>query len=264
MRRYKKLLAVTLAVIAVLGLGLVAASTLGAGEKALPEAMTQRIQMSVDELLTRLTPGTSLHMQMEIFKRHGPAASEIETMSWAMPENAVWEGWVGPVNEDGTFAGYKGIIKDAAGNIVQEVAKIGEEVVYRDVRFGEEMRSPWVPMSAGGYLQAAANLPQRLLDGGWAWVANGSWNGRETVVLEKRVAYEEPFFSRTEGATQGSVTGANIPYTLDLQLKELMIRKEIVLENPILYRAQTWVIDQWGDRTLIEEARWTLIELLSY
>ncbi len=255
MRRHAKVLAVTVAAVAVLGLGWWGTSVLGIGDEVLPETMAQRIQASVDGLLSKLTPGTSLHIRMEMFNRHGSAASEIATIPWAMPETIVVDMRVGPIDDVGIFTGRNAIVKDGVGNIVQEVSTIGEEVVYRDIRLGEERRLPWVPMSAAGYLQAVSDTAQRLLEEGWNLVSYGTWDDRETVILQK--------LSTWTGITpEDGARSINIPYTLDLQPKKVLHRMEIVLDNPLLHSEQTWVIDQQGDKILVGEERWILVEVV--
>lgn len=256
MKSHKRLLAVTLIAVAVLGLGLVGASTLGVGDKVLPASMAQRIQVSLDELGRELTLGTVLHIKMQEFKRHGPAASEMEAIPFIPPETTVGDVWLGPVDSDGIFTGYKGILTDLTGDTVQEVSTIGDEVVYRDVRSGEERRVPYAGMRPTDYLQAVANTAPILLERGWTWVGNEIWDGRETVVFEKLSPWTDSSFEQVES---GSIVN---PYTLDLDPQEILQRIEIVLDNPLLHIEQIWVIDQLGNRILIDEERYILVEVL--
>jgi len=254
-RRHAKVPAVIIAAFAVAGLVWWGTSVLGLGNKVLPETTAHQIEASMDELLEKLTPGTVLHVKMQVFNRHNPAASEVNTIPWVMPETTVGDIWMGPVDDDGIFTDYKVTIQDVAGNIVQEVTRVGEEVVYRDIRNDEENRSPWVPWSAAGFLQGTADKAQRLLEEGWNWVSSGTWDGQETVIFEKLLPWDEP-------APQEGVGSIAIPYMLDLRPREILRRIEIVLDNPLVHSEQTWVIGEQGNRILVWEERWTIVEVL--
>jgi hypothetical protein len=256
MRRHAKVLTITIAAVAVLGLGWWGTSVLGIGDKVLPETMAQRIQASLDELERDLTTGRVLHIKMIEFKRHGPVASEMEANAWVPPETTMGDVWLGPVDSDGIFTDCKGILTDLSGNTVQEVSSVGDEVVYRDVRFGEERRVPYMRMSAAAYLQAMADIAQRLLESGWSWVGNGTLDGKETVVIEKL----SPWLGVSpEQFGPGDFVN---PYTLDLDPRQVLHRVELVLDNPLLHSEQTWAIDQQGNRTLINEERFIAVEVV--
>jgi hypothetical protein len=155
-----------------------------------PSAITDKIQISADNLLKDLKPGMTLYMHHEVYSRHGSADSEIMALDWSVPEETIRDIWLGPVDDEGYFTGFKSQIKDLDDNIWQETNASGNTKVHRDSRTGKEVTSTWVPMSVTNFLAYAGSLPSKLLDEEWGLSSKGTRDGEETVIFEKTVAFK--------------------------------------------------------------------------
>lgn len=256
----KKLIIMAISLVAVAGVFI----TINSGDDyTLAAEMAEQMQSSINELRSELIPGTTLHVQRESFFRHGPASSKIEEISWMMPEHAIFDFYLGPVDESGIFfSEYKSIIRDGNGNIVQTVDTIGDEVVYKDIRSGEVNKRPHVSIGVDEYLQEFEKQSNLLLERGWELVdRHTSSSDGEIIVMERLVEYAVP------QAMPGTVlldesNGVNVPYTLDLSPKEVLNRIEMLSNNPIVHTSQTWIIDASGDRILLRSHEWSFPEIV--
>jgi hypothetical protein len=244
-----------LVIIAILVISIGVAGSVIAGQKnVLPADIADKIQNSVDNLVSEIKPGMIIHVQHEVYNRYGDAKTKIIELDWTVPEETVRDIWIGPVDKDGFFVGFKSQVKDVNANIVQETIASGTEKVHYDIRTGKEMKSEWEPMSAAKFLDFTGNMPSKLLDKGWSFSSKGQWDGKETVIFEKTTA----FVPHTD--VDGSIF-TNIPYTMDLKPASILLRLEVRLDNPLLQISQMWAIDAQGEKTLLSQDRWMQVDM---
>ena len=243
------------AIISVCVLALVAVGSwmLLSREQAYAGALVKRAQMEIETLASALSMGKTLHIREQIYRRYGPAASRILEDSWALPESSYGDMWM-RVDSDGNFYCFQSAVTDSGGNVWQESKTVDGEQVTRDVKSGEERWSPSRSYPVAQFLKSVASRPQRLLDKGWKFVGNGQWDGRETAVFEKHAS----FVNRGTDLEHGYV----IPWVADLNAVETIFRFEIVINNPLFYSEETWVENTASERTLVEQHRRVIIEVL--
>jgi hypothetical protein len=217
--------------------------------------VAQQIQNSADALVNEIKPGMTIHLHHEVYKRHGPADLTIMELDWATPEETTGDIWLGPVNQEGVFLGFKSQLKDTKGNIVQETNALGADKVHQDLRTGKEVRSPWEPMSAAKFMDFTGNMAAMLQEKGWTLSSRGRWDGNETVIFERT--------NTMQPRLNDGTNPVDIPYTIDLNPVAILSYVEIRLDKPLLQKSQNWTIDAQGAKTLISQDRWTLVETLN-
>ena len=254
MKKTPRTLLVSLLVVVVLSVG-IGSSVFAVQRHMLPSKIAKQIQASVNNLIDEIKPGSTIHLQHKVYNRHGSGHAEIMELDWAVPEETIGDIWLGPVDNDGFAIGFKSILKDVDGNIVQETNAIGDVKIHRDISTGKELKSQWAPMSATEFMSFTGDIASKLVDDGWSFSSRGQWNGNETIILTKTIAW-------TPRPNDGSEF-IDIPYTMDLNPAVILLRVEIRLDNPLLQIIQRWIIDNQGAKTLIWQDSWTLVEILS-
>ncbi len=231
------------------------------GDRVLAMETSEQMHSSINELRSKLVPGTVLHVQRESFYRHGPASARINDISWMMPENVVADYYLGPVDKSGTyFSDYRSVIKNGNGDIVQTVNVIGDEIVYKDTRFGEINKRPAVSLGVNQYLQGFETTASLLLDKSWNYVESRASDAGEVLVFEQLVDYVPPP-QIPETVLMDESNGVNVPYTLDLEPAKFLNRIEILSTNYLLHTSQTWIIDSSGKEILVREHKWSFFEV---
>jgi hypothetical protein len=180
----------------------------------------------------------------------------MEPAPWIYPENTVADVFIGPVDSEGNFTQYNVILKDLEGNILQEVIASGDVVTYRDIRSGEESQSPYTPMSVVEYLQSLMNTARYMAEAGWSVIGNGTLEGEDSVVFEKLDDYCNDC---NEEYSQGTASSGIVQ---DLELKQILHKIEVVLDNPLLHTEQVFVIDKQGNSILIVETSYIVVEVI--
>jgi hypothetical protein len=217
------------------------------------QALAERAEVKLEALAKELSLGKTLHMNMQVYRRHGPAASRIQEDPWALPETRYEDIWM-EVDTEGSFYCFQAITTDTTGNVVQEAKTVDGEVIYRHVGSEKERWTAWKPWSVARYLQDMASWPDRLLERGWQSAGSGQWDGRETAIFERRSNWVNPNVDLSRGYV--------IPWTADLNPRETVFRFEIVVDYPLINSEQTWVVDASGERTMVEERKVVVVEVL--
>ncbi len=127
------------------------------------------------------------------------------------------------------------------------------ETVYQYANCDEETRIPYTPpYSVQEWARRAESAPQKLADLGLEKVGEGDWDGKRTVTYEKDYEY----------LPSGNSTGYRLPYADDLEPQYTLERYELVVENPLTQRYQSWAVDAGGNKTLIYERVTILLEVV--
>jgi hypothetical protein len=212
------------------------------------------------EILARATEGTVLYCETEEYLRQGPAAplvQELRKNDFYVPESVRTELWsqVGP---SGRIARVYGRMTDENGRLVQELTTEGNEGVTRAAASGAEERWPldWsVEDMTADVAGHARQLEQEMGADAVRIVGYGDRDGNKTVILElNRVEEPEP--------PEPDVRGYTLPYTLDLDSVERVMREEVDAGTFFPYRWWMVAVDGAGQEHLIWDIRTVVYEVL--
>jgi hypothetical protein len=217
-------------------------------------------QAAEAEILAKATEGTVLHYGTEEYLRQGPAAplvQELRKNDFYVPESVRTEGWseVGP---SGRIARVYGRMTDENGRLVQEVTTEGNEAVTRAAASGAEERWPldWsVEDMTADVAGHARQLEQEMGADAVRIVGYGDRDGNKTVILElNRVEEPEP--------PEPDVRGYTLPYTLDLDSVERVMREEVDAGTFFPYRWWMVAVDSAGQEHLVWDIQTVVYEVL--
>ncbi|MGQ9572318.1 MAG: hypothetical protein ACUVV3_03910 [Dehalococcoidia bacterium] len=139
-----------------------------------------------------------------------------------------------------------------------EVTTEGNEVVTRAPASGAEQRQPmdWSVEDVAGTVGADVRQLEESIGAGAAKVVGyGGSGGKKTIILELlRVEEPEP--------PEPDVKGYTLPYTLDLNSVERVIREEVGAETFMPYRWWMVAVDAGGEEHLIWDVRTLVYEVL--
>lgn len=201
------------------------------------------------EILAQATEGTVLYCEMEEYLRQGPAAPLVEERrknDFYVPEWSRAEMWslVGPA---GRIVRVYSRVSDAQSRLVQETATEGREVVTRDAASGAEERSPldWSVKDIAADVGAdVRELQEDVATGEARIIGYGGSGGSKTIIVEL-LRVEEP------EAAGPDVTGYTLPYTVDLEPVERVIRQEVDAETFVPCRWWMVAVDSAGGEHLV-------------
>jgi hypothetical protein len=211
-------------------------------------------------ILAKATEGTVLHYRTEEYLRQGPAAplvQELRKNDFYVPESVRTESWsqVGP---SGRIARVYGRMTDENGRLVQELTTEGNEVVTRAAASGAEERWPldWsVEDMTADVAGHARQLEQEMGGDAARIVGYGDRDGNKTVILElNRVEEPDP--------PEPGVSGCTLPYTLDLDSVERVMREEVDAGTFLPYRWWMVAVDAAGQEHLIWDIQTVVYEVL--
>jgi hypothetical protein len=212
------------------------------------------------QILAQATEGTVLHYQTEEYLRQGAAAPLVQVLrkdGFYVPEWIRTEGWsqVGP---SGRIARVYGRMTNKDGRLVQEMTTEGNEVVTRAPASGAEERWPldWsVEEMAANVAAHAWELEDKLGSETAKIVGYDNRDGKKTVILEL-LREEEP------EPPDADVRGYALPYTVDLDSVERVIREEVDAETLMPYRWWVVAVDAAGEEHLIWDVQTMVYEVL--
>jgi hypothetical protein len=212
------------------------------------------------EILTKATEGTVLHYETKEYLRQGPAAplvQELRKNDFYVPEWVRTEGW-SQVGSSGRITDVYGRMTDEKGGLVQEMTTEGGDVVTRALASGAEQRWPldWsVEDVAADVAGHARQLQQETGSDAARIVGYGDRDGKKTVILElHRVEEPDP--------PDPDVRGYTLPYTLDLDSVERVMREEVDAETFLPYRWWMVAVDAAGEEHLIWDIQTVVYEVL--
>jgi hypothetical protein len=199
------------------------------------------------EILAQATEGTVLYCEMEEYLRQGPAAPLVEERrknDFYVPEWSRAEMWslVGPA---GRIARVYGRMTDEEDRLVQEVTTDGNEVVTRAPASGAEERWPldWSVKDMAADVGADVRELQEDVATGEARIVGYS-GGSKTIIVELLRVEEPP-------PPEPDVRGYTLPYTLDLDSVERVMREEVHAETFLPYRWWMVAVDAAGEEHLV-------------
>jgi len=212
------------------------------------------------EILAQATEGTVLYCEMKEYVRHGPAAplvKELRKDDFYVPEWSRTEGW-SLVGRSGRIMRVYSRVTDEDGRLVQETTTEGNEVVTRAPASGAEERWPldWsVEDMAADVGAHVRELEEDIGSAETKIVGYGDSGGNKTIIVELLRVEEPP-------PPEPGVRGYTLPYTLDLDSVERVIREEVDAETFLPYRWWMVAVDAEGEEHLIWDLHMVYYEVV--
>ena len=207
-----------------------------------------------EDILAQLGPEKALRITSTYYVRLGPSASKVAASDWPMAEEAYQESWL-VFGADGLLADERALARDANGFVWQETVRVGNKSVSRNFYNGETISDAWRTVSADDYVRALA-----------ARMSHAIPAEQEATTKGKLFGLDSAIFEVTRSISPSEVisgdTGFSVPDLSDLRGQTLVSETEMVVQNPFLARRTTYVVDEEGNRHLVEELKIASVEVI--
>ncbi|MFQ5874562.1 MAG: hypothetical protein ACE5JL_12280 [Dehalococcoidia bacterium] len=225
-----------------------------ATDPILPDDLFAQVEETANDFLAQLGPGKVVHTVGSYYARQGPSAAKVSASDWPQPETSFSDSWqvFGP---DGMLIDQRGVLRDAVGNIWQETARVGDEVVSHNFYTGEELTDPWRPLSISDY--------QKGLIVGF----RKSIEGQQDVDQGRLFGLASAIFSKSRAVNpqmdHSSDSGFVIPDMSDLSGESVVTQREVAISNPLLSRWSVYLVDSVGERHVVEQQEQSMWEVIN-
>jgi hypothetical protein len=210
------------------------------------DTLNENLQLSIEKLGEQLTPDNQLYLKIETFRRYGPASERIMKRPFANPERYFEEVWM-QIDSERNVSNYTTATTDQNGKLIQTGEVVGEEVVFTDINSGETNSVPFRKSNIDAYFQGSLNIIDRLEKEKWDSIGRGQINNVKTAIFQRLQQIDNSLSSPLES------DDIVIPWTQDLNPFKMEMQAEIGIDNPFIFSVKRWIIDEGGNKTLVEE-----------
>lgn len=253
-----------------LGIGLVAAAVfllvIRNGQSESSSAVAGPVAEDLVPLLRELAPGTTYHALEQRFRRHGPAAAEIQLSEHYLPETSLMEVWI-TFDAEGNLDSYIGETRGLDGTVYARTRLDGSDLVHEDAAGNETMRIPdlrslftvdtFRTALSQGFAEGITSLESRPH-------ASDTLDGRPVEVLEDRRDLNPDGAAQSFGVgDSGWSRGYSIPFTEDLRPVQEIRRYFMLADEKRQVKSAIAVVDVAGVETVIETTDELVFEVLT-